>query len=46
MFSPLLESVLQEFDGYMAIYTSPILQQQFQPQDNWDQVLLVQLMYF
>jgi hypothetical protein len=46
MFHLLLELVLQEFDNYLAIYIFSILQQQFQPQKDYDQVLMVQLYVF
>jgi hypothetical protein len=32
----LLESVLPEFDQYLAIYTFSTFKQQFQLQDDWD----------
>jgi hypothetical protein len=34
MFHLLVESVLPEFDQYMAIYTFRTLQQKFQPQKD------------
>jgi hypothetical protein len=43
IFHFLLELILLEFDHNLEIYTSSMLQQQFQPQDNWDQVLVAQL---
>jgi hypothetical protein len=46
MFHLLLESVLSGFDHYLEIYTFSALQWQFQPQDVWDQVLVVQLYVF
>jgi hypothetical protein len=41
--SPLFESVLPEFDRYLLIYIFSPFQFQFQPQNEWDQVLMVQL---
>jgi hypothetical protein len=41
IFHLLLEPILPEFDHYLTIYTFSTLQQQFQPQDDWDQVLRV-----
>jgi hypothetical protein len=46
MFHFLLESVLPELDDYLDIYTFSVLQQQFQPQDDCDQVLVIQLDVF
>jgi hypothetical protein len=46
MLHHLLESVLPEFNHYLVIYTFSTLQQQFQPQDDWDKVLVVQLFVF
>jgi hypothetical protein len=37
MFHLLLESVVLEFDHYLAMLF------EFQPQDDWDQVLIVKL---
>jgi hypothetical protein len=41
MFYLLLESVMPGFDHYLEIYTYSTLQNQFQPQKDWDQVLVV-----
>jgi hypothetical protein len=41
-----LESVLPEFDHYLMFYTSSTLKQQFEPQKDWDQVLMAQLYVF
>jgi hypothetical protein len=38
-----VESVLSEFNQYLAIYTFSTLQWQFQLQDDWGQGLMVQL---
>jgi hypothetical protein len=46
MFHLLLEAVLPEFYHYLQIYTFSALQWQFQPQDDWDQVLVAQLYVF
>jgi hypothetical protein len=45
MFHLLLESILLKFHHYLAIYTFSTLQQQFQPQKDNDQILMVQV-YF
>jgi hypothetical protein len=41
-----MESVLPEFDHYLAIYTFSTLQQQFQAETGQDQVLTAQLYVF
>jgi hypothetical protein len=38
-----LDRVLPEFDNCLEIYTFSALQQQFQPQHDWDQELVAQL---
>jgi hypothetical protein len=43
MFHLLIKSVVPEFDHYLAIYTFSNLQEQFQSQDDWNQVLMVKL---
>jgi hypothetical protein len=43
MFYLLIESVLLEFDHYLEIYTFPTLQNQFKPQEDWDEVQMDQL---
>jgi hypothetical protein len=43
MFHLLLDTVLPEFDHCLEIYTFSALQWKFQPQDDWDQVLVAQL---
>jgi hypothetical protein len=37
------ELILPEFDQCLAIYALSILLQQFQLQEDWDQVLMIQL---
>jgi hypothetical protein len=46
MFHLLLESVLPVFDHCLEVYTFSALQKKFQPQDDWDQVLMAQLYVF
>jgi hypothetical protein len=46
MFHILLESVLPEFDHYLAIHTFSTSQWQFQSQKDYDQVLAAQLHVF
>jgi hypothetical protein len=43
VFCLLLESLLLEFDQYMAIYAFFFNFEQFQSQDDWNQVLMVEL---
>jgi hypothetical protein len=46
MFHRLLQSVMLDFEHCLEIYTFLALQQQFQPQDDWDEVLVAQLYVF
>jgi hypothetical protein len=46
MFHLLLDTVLLEFDHCQEIFTFLALQKQFQPQDDWDQVLVAEVYVF